>query len=147
MFENLNYLPCELKLLSSMAFELSGKLFLKEDTVVISDRFKKREFVLIKEENNAGTIFTDYIKFQLTQDRCNLIDGIQVHDDVKVQFNIKGSKWEKNGNVNYFNNLDAWRVEKVSGNNAASGASDVPSFQSSGSSMPDFDSGSDDLPF
>ena len=128
-----------------MAFELSGKLFLKEDTVVISDRFKKREFVLIKEENNAGTIFTEYIKFQLTQDRCNLLDGVQVHDDVKVQFNIKGSKWEKNGNVNYFNNLDAWKIDKVSGGESNSSGAEVPQFQ--GSIQPDFDSGSDDLPF
>jgi len=31
-----------------------------------------------------------------------------------VYFNIKGSKWEKEGKVNYITNLDAWRIEQVS---------------------------------
>jgi Domain of unknown function (DUF3127) len=126
-----------------MAFEISGKLFLKEDTVVVSDRFKKREFVVLKEENNAGSIFTDYIKFQLTQDRCNLIDDVQVQDDVKVSFNVRGTKWEKNGNTSYFNNLDAWRIEKstVSSNSTSAGA---PEFAGS---TPSFSDNKEDLPF
>ena len=31
-----------------------------------------------------------------------------------MHFNIKGTKWEKDGKVSYFTNLDAWRVEAVS---------------------------------
>jgi hypothetical protein len=30
---------------------------------------------------------------------------------VKVSFNIKGNRWEKDGKVNYITNLDAWRIE------------------------------------
>jgi len=30
-----------------------------------------------------------------------------------VYFNIKGSKWEKNGVTNYITNLDAWRIEQI----------------------------------
>ena len=30
-----------------------------------------------------------------------------------MYFNIKGSKWEKDGKVNYITNLDAWRIEQV----------------------------------
>jgi hypothetical protein len=30
-----------------------------------------------------------------------------------VYFNIKGSKWEKDGKVNYITNLDAWRIEQI----------------------------------
>jgi hypothetical protein len=28
-----------------------------------------------------------------------------------VHFNLKGRKWEKDGNTMYFNMLDAWRIE------------------------------------
>lgn len=131
-----------------MAFELTGKLFLKEETTVISDRFKKREFVVLKEENNGGSIFTDYIKFQLTQDKCNLIDDVQLQDDIKVSFNLRGTKWEKNGNVNYFTNLDAWRIEKAGAGSAAAAPSnsEVPSFSSSSSASFSADDDSD-LPF
>lgn len=96
-----------------MSYELSGKLFLKEDEVVVSDRFKKREFVVLKEENNGGQIYSDYVKFQLTQDKCQLLDSCNVEDDVTVKFNIKGNEWEKDGKKSYFNNLNAWSVSNV----------------------------------
>jgi hypothetical protein len=129
-----------------MAFELSGKLFLKEETNVISDKFKKREFVVLKEENNAGSIFTEYIKFQLVQDKCSLLDNVQLQDEVKVSFNIKGVKWEKNGNVSYFNNLDAWRIEQLSAGAASSTSSnEVPAFNGASASFDADDNG--DLPF
>ena len=98
-----------------MSYELEAKLLVKGDTIQVSDKFKKREFVLEKEENNNGQVWVDTIKFQATQDRCSLLDGINVGDMVKVSFNLKGNKWEKDGKVSYFNNLDAWKVDKVDG--------------------------------
>jgi len=95
-----------------MNFEITGKLILKEDTQVVSDRFKKREFV-IEVENERNQEWNDFIKFQLTQDRCDLLETISVNDLIKVSFNIKGRKWEKDGKVNYFSNLEAWRIEKI----------------------------------
>jgi hypothetical protein len=47
------------------------------------------------------------------QDRTGIVDRVNVGDEIKVHFNIKGSKWEKNGSVSYFNNLDAWRIEQI----------------------------------
>ena len=32
---------------------------------------------------------------------------------MKVLFNIKGTKWVKDGRENYITNLDAWRMETV----------------------------------
>ena len=98
-----------------MAYELTGKLFLKEETNEISDKFKKRDFVVLKEENNGGQIYTDHVKFQLTQDKCDLINGINLEDEITVSFNIRGNKWEKDGKTSYFTNLDAWRIVKGSG--------------------------------
>lgn len=91
-----------------MTFELSGKLIEKFDEIQVSDKFRKREFVVETTENN----FTENIKFQLTQDRCGLIDSVEINDEVKVSFNIRGKRWEKDGRVNYFTNLDAWRIER-----------------------------------
>lgn len=96
-----------------MSFEISGKLIEKYDTQTISDRFKKREFVIeIKESTPNGFEYVETIKFQLTQDKCDSLDSVNLSEDVTVHFNIKGKRWEKNGQVNYFNNLDAWRIEK-----------------------------------
>ena len=98
-----------------MSFELTGKLIEKFDIQQVTDNFKKREFVLEKVENASGREFIETIKFQLTQDRCNQLDNYEVNSTLKVTFNIKGRRWEKNGTVNYFNNLEAWRIEAVSG--------------------------------
>ena len=93
------------------SFEQLGKVILKEDTQQISDNFKKREFV-IEVENERNSDWNDFIKFQATQDRCELLDDISVNDMITVHFNIKGRRWEKDGKVNYFSNLEAWRIEK-----------------------------------
>ena len=95
-----------------MSYELVGKLFLKENENVISEKFKKRDFVVLKEENVGGQIYSEHIKFQLTQDNCSKLDSVNVNDEITVKFNIKGRKWEKDSKVSFFNNLDAWFVSK-----------------------------------
>ncbi|KPK82771.1 MAG: hypothetical protein AMS27_14005 [Bacteroides sp. SM23_62_1] len=96
-----------------MNFELTGKLIEKYDTVQISDTFRKREFVVEHTENTGGTEYIDQIKFQLTQDRCSLIDTINIHDEIRVFFNIRGRRWVKDDRVSYFTNLEAWKIEKT----------------------------------
>jgi len=96
-----------------MSYELTGKLLLKFDTTQRTESFKTREFVVEKSEDINGKLITNYIKFQCVQDRTNIIDRVNVGDEIKVHFNIRGSKWEKDGRISYFNNLDAWRIEQI----------------------------------
>jgi len=96
-----------------MNFELTGKLIEKFETVHISDTFRKREFVIEHTENTGGIEYTDQIKFQLTQDRCALVDSININDEIKVSFNIRGRRWVKDDRVSYFTNLEAWKIEKT----------------------------------
>ncbi len=96
-----------------MAFEIMGKLIAKFDTIQRNENFKTREFVVETNDEVNGRTFTNYIKFQCVQERTNIPDRCNIGDDVKVQFNIRGSKWEKEGRTNYITNLDAWRMETV----------------------------------
>ncbi|MFY7900938.1 MAG: DUF3127 domain-containing protein [Chitinophagaceae bacterium] len=96
-----------------MSYELTGKLAAKMDTQQRTENFKTREFVIEKSEDIGGRIITNYIKFQCVQDKTTLLDRYQIGDEVKVQFNIKGSKWSKDGREGYITNLDAWRIETV----------------------------------
>ncbi len=96
-----------------MSFELAGTLIEIFDVVQVSDTFRKREFVVEKTENQGGMEFTDHIKFQLTQDRCNLLDKFKLQDEIRVSFNIRGRRWVKDNSVSYFTNLEAWRIEKT----------------------------------
>ena len=97
-----------------MNFEITGTLIEKYDVSEISSKFKKREFVIEKNENSNGFEFTDYIKFQLTQDKCALLDSFKTGEELKVSFNLRGRKWEKDGKVSYFTNLEAWKIEHQS---------------------------------
>lgn len=135
-----------------MSFEINGRLAEKYETQVISDRFQKREFVLeIKSTGATGFEFVDFIKFQATQDKCSLLDPFNIDDTLKVSFNLRGRKWEKDGQVSYFTNLEAWRIEKLSNDTTESESpvQDSPNSQDAPfpSTPPENDSGFDDLPF
>ena len=97
-----------------MAFEISGKVIDISPVNQVSDKFKKREFVIEKKETGGAAVFIDYIKFQLVQDKCDLINESFLNEEIKIWFNLKGNKWERDGKINYFTNLDAWKIEKVS---------------------------------
>ena len=128
-----------------MSYELTGKLIAKYDTVQKTATFKTREFVVEKTEDIGGRLSTSYVKFQAVQDRTSIIDKINVGDEIKVLFNIRGSKWEKEGKTNYFTNLDAWRIEQMASGSANKSTDNYMEPQDSFSaSSPD---AIDDLPF
>lgn len=89
-----------------MSFEIQGKLHKKFEIESKSASFQTRDFVLLIEEGN----YPQYIKFQLTQDRCNIVDSINEGENMKVWFDLRGREW----NEKYFTNLNAWKVEKQS---------------------------------
>ena len=86
-----------------MSFEIEGKLHKKFDKEQKSGTFTTREFVLLDE----STQYAQYVKFQLVQDRCEIIDNIDEGTNVKVYFDLRGRDWQGT----YFTNLQAWRVE------------------------------------
>jgi len=96
-----------------MSFEITGKLVAKFNIVQRTESFKTREFVIEKTEEFSGRIITNYIKFQCVQDKTALPDRFNLGDEIKVSFNIKGTKWVKDGKENYITNLDAWKMEQV----------------------------------
>jgi len=97
-----------------MAFEITGKVIDVMPVNQVSDKFRKREFVIERKDAGGAAVFIDYIKFQLVQDKCDLINESFINEEVKIWFNLKGNKWERDGKINYFTNLDAWKIEKTS---------------------------------
>lgn len=76
----------------------------------VTDSFSKREFVIETDDQ-----YPQMIKFEFTQAKCDILDTARVGEDVVVCFNVRGRKWhnEKKGIDQYFNTLQAWRLEKV----------------------------------
>jgi len=90
-----------------MSYKMTGILSEVFSEIQVSEKFKKREFVI----DVTNGEYVDNIKVQLTQDRCSLIDNYQILDKITVSFNVRGRKWEKDGKVNYFTNIEGWRIE------------------------------------
>jgi hypothetical protein len=89
---------------------IEGKIKRILDEQVISERFKKREFVIETEEQ-----YPQVLVFQLVQDKTNLIDPLNIGDKIEVFFNLRGREWQKDpsAEIRVFNTLDAWRIQKV----------------------------------
>ena len=104
-------------------FEIEGKLLRKFEAESKSASFQAREFVIEIPDGN----YPQYIKFQLTQERCAAIDPHKEGEQVKVHFDLRGREWQGK----YFTNLNAWRIEKA----AAAGGSDA----APASADPDYD--------
>jgi len=114
----------------------------------ISDKFKKREFVVEFAENPQ---YPEFIKFELIQDKCGIIDNYSAGDEIDVHFNLKGRKWtDPKGEVKYFNTLQAWRILKAD-NQSAQNSSSSDSSSNSGLVEPpawlDEDDDNQDVPF
>jgi hypothetical protein len=125
-----------------MSYEIVGKLVAVFDIVQRTETFKTREFVIEKSEDIGGRVITNYVKFQCVQDKTAMPDRFNLGDEVKVQFNIKGTKWVKDGRENYITNLDAWRMETVKIGQSANGG-DTTNYND----MPPAADVVDDLPF
>lgn len=125
---------------TKMSFEITGNLVKKYSTQQINEKFKKREFVIERKEQAGEREFTEYVKFQITQDKCAILDPIEIGENIKVFFNIKGRKYEKDGQTNYFTNIEAWRIDRGIGEDTLSRAEDS---QSEGEA----NENDDDLPF
>lgn len=117
---------------------VEGKLKRINDEQVISDRFKKREFVIETEEQ-----YPQVLMFQLVQDKTNLIDQFSIGDKVEIFFNLRGREWQKDpsAEVRVFNTLDAWRIQKVEAMQTAA-SNDMPPTEPIEPASPE-----DDLPF
>ena len=83
-----------------------GKLYHDFGTIQVSDKFTKREFVI-----ETGGQYPQYIQLQLAQDKCSLLDGVNLGSDITAHCNIRGRVWDSPNGAKYFNTLDVWKIE------------------------------------
>ena len=92
-------------------FQVKGKLSKIGSTQQVSDKFSKREFVVVMTENwKDGKQYSNPVKFQTTNAKTSLLDNFSIGEEVAVNFNLRGFE-AKSGDV--YTNLDAWKIEAV----------------------------------
>ena len=126
----------------SNRYEASGEIRAIMDTQQVTDSFRKREFALEIEDGR----YPQTVKFQLVQDKTEILDDFEVGQQVRVHFNLRGREFTRknDGSTDYWTNLECWRIEKSEGAveqpGQASGTQEGP-----GSGF--FDGPDDDIPF
>jgi hypothetical protein len=89
--------------------EVQGKIKIIGDVQTFGNGFTKRELVVTTDEQYPQVISIDFLK-----DKCDLLNGYKVGQDVKVSINLGGREWiNPQGEAKYFNSVTGWRVEKL----------------------------------
>ncbi|MBB5351996.1 hypothetical protein HNR46_002237 [Haloferula luteola] len=98
----------------SQSYELTGTLKKLFDTQTFASGFTKREFVVEVPDGN----YPQMIKFESVKDKIAQLDSLSIGDEVKVQFDIRGNEYKER----FYVNLNAWRIERASGETSAAPA-------------------------
>lgn len=121
-----------------MSFQLTGKIKQIGEIQQKSETFRMRTFVVTID---GETNYPQHIQLQASQDKCEMLDTFSDGSDVSVSFNLRGREWTSpQGEVKYFNSLDAWKIEAL--NSSENNSTVIPENQK----PVDFGDG-DDLPF
>lgn len=102
--------------------EVTGIIKHISDTQRVSEKFQKREFVITTE---ATTPYPQHVSFQLTQDKCELINNYQIGEEIKIQFNLRGREWNGPQGIKFFNTLECWRIESTNATTAPTNVLDA----------------------
>ena len=91
--------------------EVTGKIKVVNPEQQVSASYKKRELVVSTDEQ-----YPQHISIEFSQDKCDLLNGFKVGDEVKVSINLRGREWvNPQGESKYFNSINGWRVERLNG--------------------------------
>ncbi|MES2921970.1 MAG: DUF3127 domain-containing protein [Verrucomicrobiota bacterium] len=88
-------------------YETAGKMKWIGTTQTFPSGFSKREFVV----TTAHDKYPQDIKFDMVKDKCPLLDGFELGQDVQVSFDIRGREY----NGKYFVDLSCWKLQAADG--------------------------------
>jgi len=88
--------------------ELIGKVEVIQE-VEEKGTFKKQSLIL---QTELGSQYPQFVNIEFQQDKCSLLDTLEVGMEVKVYINIAGRKWvNPDGKDIYFNTIKGWKIE------------------------------------
>jgi len=124
--------------------EVNGKIKVINAEQQVSASFRKRELVVVTEEQ-----YPQFISINFVQDKCDLLNNYKVGDAVKVSINLRGREWTNpQGETKYFNDIQGWRIEKIQAEApAAPGMAPMPPAEAFAPATNFNEEEHDDLPF
>lgn len=116
-----------------MAYTITGKILLigSVESIPYKDKvFRKRELVLDASRFNpmTGEQYQNFPKLEVIGKHVDELDGFQAGQMVTVSFAITGRRIEKDGEVSYFTNLQAFKFEPYQRHGQTQGYNQAPSY-------------------
>ena len=124
--------------------EVTGKIKMIDQTKEVgSGGFKKRDVVVTTDEQ-----YPQHILVQFVQDKCDLLNGFQVGEPVKIDINLRGREWTNpQGETVYFNTIQGWRISKLQAEAPSAQTPPMPAAEAFAPATNLNEDEPDDLPF
>ena len=90
--------------------ELKGTVHSISELQAISDKFSKREMVLLIPDDK----YPQYLPITFGGKNADLIKGLTTGSDVSVSINLRGRLYVKDGIEKAFGTLEGWKVDVIS---------------------------------
>ncbi len=102
-----------------MAFQITGKLELVGEVTTNSNKdgktFSRRKFVLdcTRYNPDTGDPWENHPEFELSGDKCSLVDQFKVGQRLTVDFVLRGTKYtdKQTGEIKYFTTISAFKIQ------------------------------------
>lgn len=103
-----------------MANKISGKIIVLTPTQTMTsskgNSYDSREFVIerLVFDRNTGRPTADPYDtptFKLIGESCKWLDTFKIGDEVTIDYDLSGRKFEKEGQTRYFNDIRVFRIE------------------------------------
>ena len=89
--------------------EITGKIKMISTTQEVSASFKKRDVVVTTNDQ-----YPQDILIQFVQDKCSVLDGYNLGENVTIGINLRGREWtDPQGLVKYFNTIQGWNIKRL----------------------------------
>jgi hypothetical protein len=121
--------------------EVVGKIKMIDVTKEVgTSGFKKRDVVVTTDEQYPQDILVQFV-----QDKCDVLNGFKVGENVTIGINLKGREWmNPKAELVYFNTIQGWNIKKDTNGIDATKVPNASEFELAGNAGSDE---SDDLPF
>lgn len=85
---------------------VTGRVHLVEETKTYGQKGFRKRLVVLEQDNGR---FTNYVPVEFTNDNCDTVDGLNVGDEIEVNYRLSGRKWQKDpsSEVKFFVNVEA----------------------------------------
>jgi hypothetical protein len=89
--------------------QITGTIKRITPTVVVSEKFRKREVVVVTNEQ-----YPQELGVQFTQNKCEMLENYAAGQEVVIDINLRGRDYtNRNGEVVNATNIEGWKIEKL----------------------------------